>query len=171
MSNRDNLVIADVVGTLSFLVVSIFAFGTARWTAAFFERSRLAELSFVETSLIGAGVAGLGTGLTSATVACGHRSANSNTLGGETIVGKLVSIITRSGNRSADAILMAGLSVTPPGGSGGSDGGCGKHHPDPISNRTKALPTNPKYLINGMGSPPVRDDPETGFLRRSLKVD
>jgi hypothetical protein len=82
-----------------------------------------------------------------------------------------VSIVTRSGNRSADAILMAGLSVTPPGGSGGSDDGRGKHHPDPISNRIKALPTNPKYLINGMGSPPVRDDPETGFLRRSLKVD
>jgi hypothetical protein len=102
-----------VVGTLSFLVGSIFAVGTARWTAAFFKRSRFAKFCFVETSLTGAGVAGLGTGLTSATVACGRRSANSNTFGGETIVGKFVSIITRSGNRSADAILMAGLSVTP----------------------------------------------------------
>jgi hypothetical protein len=54
------------------------------------------------------------------------------TLGGETIVGKLVLIITRSGNRSADAILMAGLSVTPSEGSGGSDGGCGKHHLYPV---------------------------------------
>jgi hypothetical protein len=171
LSNGDDLVIADVVSILSLLVSSIFAFGAGRRTSPFFDRSRFAKFCFVETPLTGAGVVGLGTGLASATVVSGHRSANSNTLGGETIVGKLVSMITRSGNRSADAILMAGLSVTPPGGSGGSDGGCGKYHPDPTSNRTKALPTNPKYLINGMGVTSVRDDPETGFLRRSLKVD
>jgi hypothetical protein len=161
VSNRDNLVTAGEVGTLSFLAVSIFALGSARWTAAFFERSRFAILCFVDTSLTGAGVAGLGTGLRTATVSCGHRSANSNAPGGGTIFCKLVSIITRSGSCSADAILMAGLSGTP---LGGFDGGRGKHHPDPISKRNNALPTNPKYLINGMGSPPFEATLRLKFL-------
>jgi hypothetical protein len=61
------------------------------------------------------GVAGLGPGLISAKSACGHRSENSNTFGGGTIVGKLVSKTTSSGNCSADAILIVGPSAALPG--------------------------------------------------------
>jgi hypothetical protein len=69
--------------------------------------------------------------------------------------------MTRSGNRSAEAILMGGLSVEPPVGSATC---WGKHHPSPISDRTRALPTNPKYLINGMGRLPFETTLKLEFL-------
>src|ERR1035438_5462771 len=57
-------------------------------------------------------VVGLGSGFASTTlISSGHRSANSNAVGGGTIVGKLVSMTTRSGNFSIELILMTGLSV------------------------------------------------------------
>jgi hypothetical protein len=63
------------------------------------------------------------------------------------MVGKLVSIITCSGARSAELILMAGrsASVLP-----GTISLSGKHQLIPISNRSRVLPTYPKYLVKGM---------------------
>lgn len=67
---------------------------------------------------------------------------------GAKIVGKLVSIMTRSGARSVELILMDGR-ATPllPG----PIACCGKHQTIAISNKTRALPTNPKYFIKGIG--------------------
>ncbi|PSO20127.1 hypothetical protein C7G41_34820 [Bradyrhizobium sp. MOS002] len=67
---------------------------------------------------------------------------------GARMVGKLVSIMTRSGARSAEVILMDGRSTSllP-----GLIACCGQHQPIAISTRTRALPTNPKYFIKGTG--------------------
>lgn len=87
---------------------------------------------------------------------------------GGTMVGKLVSIITRSGARSAELILMGGRSTSllP-----GPVACCGKHQLIAISNRTRALPTNPQYLIKGTGPPPFGDDLGTSIVSKKLKVD
>jgi hypothetical protein len=105
-------------------------------------------LGFLAASLTGAGIAGLATGATGVTVPCGHRSLNSNERGGAAIVGRLLSMMTRSGNFSAEAILIADRVVTL---SGVSIAGGGKHQPMPINTSNRALPTKPKYPINGMG--------------------
>src|SRR5258708_40316452 len=90
-----------------------------------------------------------GSGFAATTlVSSGHRSANSNAVGGGTIVGKLVSMTTRSGNFSIELILMTGLSVT---ARTGSTTGCGRYQSNPNSNSKRALPTKPKYLIKGIG--------------------
>ena len=67
---------------------------------------------------------------------------------GAIMVSKLASIITRSGARSAELILMDGRSTSllP-----GPVACCGKHQLIAISRRTRALPTNPKYFIKGTG--------------------
>jgi hypothetical protein len=93
------------------------------------------------------GVVGFGIEFVSTTSASGHRSAKFITIGGGTIVGKLVSISTRSGKRSTELILMIGLSVPL---RIGSETGCGKHQLSPNSDRTRALPANPMYLSKGM---------------------
>jgi hypothetical protein len=92
------------------------------------------------------GVIGFGIEFVSTTSASGHRSAKSITIGGGTIVGKLVSISSRSGNRSTELILMTGLPIPL---RMGSEIGCGKHQLSPNSNRTRALPANPMYLSKG----------------------
>ena len=68
----------------------------------------------------------------------GHRPPFSKlTLGGGTMVGKLLSISTRSGNCSTELILMTGLSMPL---RIGSATGCGTDQLSPNSNRTRALP-------------------------------
>ena len=69
------------------------------------------------------------------------------TLGGGTMVGKLLSISPRSGNFSTELILMTGLSIPL---RIGSATGCGTNQLRPNSNRTRALPANPKYLSKGI---------------------
>jgi hypothetical protein len=83
----------------------------------------------------------------SAVLATGHRSANSSTLGGGTMVGKLLSISTRSGKCSTELILMTGLLIPL---RIGSAAGCGKYQLSPDSNKTRAPPANPKYLSKGI---------------------
>lgn len=87
---------------------------------------------------------------------------------GATSVGKLVSIITRSGARSTELILMDGRSTSlfP-----GPSACCGRHQPIPIINRTRALPTNPKYFIKGTGRLRLEDDLAASFVSKKLKVD
>jgi hypothetical protein len=67
---------------------------------------------------------------------------------GATMVGKLVSIMTRSGALSAELILMNGRSTSllP-----GPIACCGKHQLIAIGNRTRAMPMNPNYFIKGTG--------------------
>jgi hypothetical protein len=91
------------------------------------------------------GVVGFGIELVSTTSASGHRSAKS--IGGGTIVGKLVSISTRSGKRSTELILMTGLSIPL---RIGSETGCGKHQLSPNSDTTRTLPAKPMYLSKGI---------------------
>jgi hypothetical protein len=74
-------------------------------------------------------------------------ASGSITFGGGTIVGRLVSICTRSGGFSTELILMTGLS-TPL--RTGSETGCGKHQLIPNSKMTSAVPTKPKYFFKGI---------------------
>ncbi|OSJ36680.1 hypothetical protein BST63_00405 [Bradyrhizobium canariense] len=83
---------------------------------------------------------------------------------GGTSVGKLVSIVTRSGARSAELILMTGRSASllP-----GTIALSGKHQLILISNRARALPTNPKYFIKGIGRLRLATTLRRGLLAES----
>jgi hypothetical protein len=63
------------------------------------------------------------------------------------MVGKLLSMSTRSGKCSSELILMTGLSIPL---RIGSATGCGKHQLSPNSNKTRVPPANPKYLSKGI---------------------
>jgi hypothetical protein len=98
------------VCSLSLDVEALFTGGVARWAATFFTGSRFTRLGFFGTSSPAVGVVGFVAGV-STLLATGHRSAKSITLGAGTMVGKLLSISTRSGNFSTELILMTGLSI------------------------------------------------------------
>jgi hypothetical protein len=146
ISSSDNLVTGAAACSLFLDVEALFAGGAARWAATFFTGSRFTTLGFFGTPSPGVGVVGFGAGV-STLLANGHRSAKSITLGGGTMVGKLLSISTRSGNFSTELILMTGLSIPL---RIGSATGCGTVQLSPNSNRTRALPANPKYLSKGI---------------------
>jgi len=122
MSSSDNLVTGAAACSLELDAGSLFTGGAARWATTFFTGSRFTRLCFFGTPSPAVGVVGFGPGIVSTILASGHRSAKSGTLGGGTIVGKLVSISTRSGNRSIELILMTGLSIPL---RIGSETGCG----------------------------------------------
>jgi hypothetical protein len=150
MSSRDKLVTGAEACSLLLEVEALLAGGATRWVAAFFAGFRFATLGFFGTPA--PTVVGFETGSTivpviSTILATGHRSSNSGTLGGGTMVGKLLSISTRSGNCSTELILMTGLSIPL---RIGSEMGCGAHQLNPNSNRTRAPPANPKYLSKGI---------------------
>jgi hypothetical protein len=144
ISSSDNLVTGAAACSLFLDVEALFAGSAARWAATFFTGSRFTTLGFFGTPSPAVGVVGFGAGV-STLLANGHRSAKSITLGGGTMVGKLLSISTRSGNFSTELILMTGLSIP-------LDRlrGCGTVRLSPNSNRTRALPANPKYLSKGI---------------------
>jgi len=146
ISSSDNLVTGAAACSLFLDVEALFAGGAARWAATFFTGSRFTTLGFFGTPSPAVGVVGFGAGV-STLLANGHRSAKSITLGGGTMVGKLLSISTRSGNFSTELILMTGLSIPL---RIGSATGCGTAQLSPNSNRTRALPANPKYLSKGI---------------------
>jgi len=146
ISSSDNLVTGAAVCSLFLDVEALFAGGAARWAATFFTGSRFTTLGFFGTPSPAVGVVGFGAGV-STLLANGHRSAKSITLGGGSMVGKLLSISTRSGNFSTELILMTGLSIPL---RIGSATGCGTNQLRPNSNRTRALPANPKYLSKGI---------------------
>src|SRR5947208_15765273 len=104
MSRRDNLVTGAVACSLWLDAEALFTDGAARWAATFFTGSRFTRLCFFGTPSLVVGVVGFGPEFVSTTLATGHRSAKSITIGGGTIVGKLVSISSRSGNCSTELI-------------------------------------------------------------------
>ena len=110
ISSSDNLVTGAAACSLFLDVEALFAGGAARWAATFFTGSRFTTLGFFGTPSPAVGVVGFGAGV-STLLANGHRSAKSITLGAGTMVGKLLSISTRSGNFSTELILMTGLSI------------------------------------------------------------
>jgi hypothetical protein len=83
-----------------------------------------------------------------ATSTSGDLSANCVVGGEGTMVGKLVSMMTRSGSFSTELILITGLSMSAPMG---SDAACGRNQFNPSSNSNSALPTKLKYFIKGIG--------------------
>ena len=114
MSSRDNLVTGAAACSLFLDVEALFTGGAARWAATFFTGSRFARRCFFGTpspTVVGFGPGFSRSPVISTLLGTGHRSANSITLGGGTMVGKLLSISTRSGNGSTELILMTGLSI------------------------------------------------------------
>ncbi len=167
-SSRDILVTGVVAWTLILGAGSLFTVVAARWVTFFFTGPRFTRLCFFGTPSAPFGGVVLGRGFVSTALATGHRSENSSTLGGEggggsgrtpiaevilassfsaTIVGKSVSISTRSGNCSAELILMTGRSISL---RTGSERDCGKYQLSPNSSRARALPANPKYFSKGI---------------------
>jgi hypothetical protein len=146
ISSSDNLVPGVAACSLSLDLDALFTGGAARWAATFFAGSRFTTLGSFGTPSPVVGVVGFGAGV-STLLANGHRSANSITLGAGTMVGKLVSISTRSGNFSIELILMTDLSIPL---RIGSATGCATNQLSPNSNRTSVLPANPKYLSKGI---------------------
>jgi hypothetical protein len=144
ISSSDKLVTGAAACSLFLNVEALFTGGAARRAATFFTGSRFTTLGFFGTPSPAVGGAGFGAGVSTAT---GHRSANSITLGAGTMVGKLLSIATRSGNFSTELILMTDLSI--PLRIGSATGGATNQF-SPNSNRTRALPANPKYLSKGI---------------------
>jgi hypothetical protein len=141
ISSSDKLVTGAAACSLFLDVEALFTGGAARRAATFFTDSRFTTLGFFGTPSPAVGGAGFGAGV-STLLANGHRSANSGTM-----VGKLLSISTRSGNFSTELILMTDLSI--PLRIGSATGGATNQF-SPNSNRTRALPANPKYLSKGI---------------------
>jgi hypothetical protein len=146
ISSSDKLVTGAAACSLFLDVEALFTGGAARRAATFFTDSRFTTLGFFGTPSPAVGGAGFGAGV-STLLANGHRSANSITLGAGTMVGKLLSISSRSGNFSTELILMTDLSI--PLRIGSATGGATNQF-SPNSNRTRALPANPKYLSKGI---------------------
>jgi hypothetical protein len=146
ISSNDNSVTGAAACSLFLDVEALFTGGAARWAATFFTGSRLTTLGFLGTPSPAVEVVGLEAGV-STLLATGHRSAKSITLGAGTMVGKLLSISTRSGKFSTELILMTDLSIPL---RIGSATGCGTNQLSPNSNRTRAPPANPKYLSKGI---------------------
>jgi hypothetical protein len=141
ISSSDKLVTGAAACSLFLDMEALFTGGAARRAATFFTDSRFTTLGFFGTPSPAVGGAGFGAGV-STLLANGHRSANSGTM-----VGKLLSISTRSGNFSTELILMTDLSI--PLRIGSATGGATNQF-SPNSNRTRALPANPKYLSKGI---------------------
>jgi hypothetical protein len=129
----------------------IFNGFAVRRLEAFFPDSPFAACFGFKTSPPDFGVTGVRAASSSENALCRGR-ADCNVEGlmfdGATMVGKLVSIMTRSGALSAELILMDGRSTSllP-----GPIACCGKHQLIAIGNRTRAMPTNPNYFIKGTG--------------------
>jgi hypothetical protein len=144
ISSSDSLA-TGAAGFLFLDVEALFTGGAARCAASFFTDSRFTTIGFFGTPSPAVGVVGFGACVS--TPANGDRSANSITLGAGMMVSKLLSMSTRSGNFSNELILMTGLSI--PVRIGSATGG-GTNQLSPTNNRTRALPTNPKYLSKGI---------------------
>lgn len=122
------------------------------------------------------GPVGFGLALSSANALCNRCwavasavvEASKFTVGGGTIVGKLVSITTRSGNRSTELIRITGRSASLPIGSGAE---CGKHQADSDQQQGESAADEPEVPHQRHRPPPFGDDLEAWIVRRPLKID